>query len=349
MTTLVLENVFHRFGSVVVIDDLTVTVEPGEVVCLLGPSGSGKTTALRVAAGLEPLQQGTVQIDGRVVGSDTVNVPPELRDVGLMFQDYALFPHLTVAQNVEFGITGQPGRERAEIARKMLAQVGMSGFGTSFPYTLSGGEQQRVALARAIAPNPRIMLMDEPFSGLDFRLRDQIRDDTLALLKSTGTATLLVTHDPEEAMLMADRIALLNHGRLIQFAPPEDLYYRPQNMFVAEFFGEINVLEGKVQNNTVATPFGKLAAPGLEIGVAVRVLVRPRDFGVHTDGSGEGAAAHVTRARLIGPDSLIDLVLDGAGVPLRTRVPGAILPEAGSSVTVTLDPSQAYVFPAAED
>ena len=238
MTALILENIHHRFGPAEIVCDLSLAVNPGEVVCLLGPSGSGKTTVLRIAAGLESTQQGTVTIDGRTVGSATANVPPESRDVGLMFQDYALFPHLTVAQNVEFGIAERPGPERAEIARKMLAQVGMSGFGEGFPYTLSGGEQQRVALARALAPNPRIMLMDEPFSGLDFRLRDQIRDDTLALLKEIGTATLLVTHDPEEAMLMSDRIALLNAGHLVQFGSPEDLYYRPKNSFVTEFFGE---------------------------------------------------------------------------------------------------------------
>lgn len=344
MPVLTLENLSHRFGTVQVLDDLNLTIDAGEVLCLLGPSGSGKSTALRIAAGLEPPQSGIVRIGERIMSSATVNVPPEQRDIGLMFQDYALFPHLTVAKNVEFGLTGQGAEERRKIAREMLANVGMAGFENGFPYTLSGGEQQRVALARALAPNPHIMLMDEPFSGLDFRLRDQIRDDTLALLKSLGTATLLVTHDPEEAMLMADRIALLDRGRVVQAGTAEDLYTRPLNGFVAEFFGEINRLEGKVEAGGVATRFGALPARGLDDGCPVDILIRPRGLEIDPDGGSQGARATVINARLVGPDSLIDLMLDHTDISLRARIPGAVLPEIGASVGVTLDQSQAFVF-----
>lgn len=345
-SALSLANISHHFGPTAVIDDFSLSIEPGEVACLLGPSGSGKTTALRIAAGLEPVQQGTVTIGDQVVGSTTVDVPPERRDVGLMFQDYALFPHLSVAQNVAFGLTGKTANERAAIVEKTLAQVGMTGFGDNVPYTLSGGEQQRVALARALAPAPQVMLMDEPFSGLDYRLRDQIRDDTLSLLKATDTATLLVTHDPDEAMLMADRITLMQAGQIVQTGTPEELFYRPANGFAAEFFGEINTLHGNVESGRVATPLGILSTGTLPQGTQVKILIRPHDLQINLDPNGPGQRTIVRRSRLIGGDSLIDLVVESTDISLRARVPGALLPEAGALVMVTMELARAFVFAA---
>jgi iron(III) transport system ATP-binding protein len=343
-SALSLENISHRFGPTAVLGDFSLSIEPGTVACLLGPSGSGKTTALRIAAGLEPVQQGTVTIGGQVVGSTTVDVPPERRDVGLMFQDYALFPHLSVAQNVGFGLTGKTADQRASIVEKVLAQVGMAGFGDKVPYTLSGGEQQRVALARALAPAPRVMLMDEPFSGLDYRLRDQIRDDTLTLLKATDTATLLVTHDPDEAMLMADKITLMRAGQIVQTGTPEDLFYRPSNAFAAEFFGEINVLHGIAERGRVANPLGILPAPELPQGNQVKVLIRPHDLQINLDPNSPGQRTIVRRSRLIGGDSLIDLVVEGTDISLRARVPGALLPETGALAMITMELGRAFVF-----
>ena len=257
---LTLEQVSHAYGTVEAVRDVSLTLAPGELVCLLGPSGCGKTTVLRLTAGLEELQKGRVLIDGRVVADGRRQEAPEARNVGLMFQDYALFPHLSAADNVEFGLRRLAGAERRARAREALAQVGMGGQAEAFPHTLSGGQQQRVALARALAPEPHIMLLDEPFSGLDVRLRNQIRDDALHVLKSSGAATLMVTHDPEEAMFMADRVALMRE-RQNWFKPGptrRSLSSRRADAFVAGFFGEINRLEGmRREGGKVATPLGR--------------------------------------------------------------------------------------------
>jgi iron(III) transport system ATP-binding protein len=353
---LTLEHVSHAYGAVQAVGDVSLALAPGELMCLLGPSGCGKTTVLRVTAGLETLQQGRVLIDGRVVADGRVQAPPETRNVGLMFQDYALFPHLSASQNVEFGLRRLASAERRSRAAAALKQVGMSGQAEAFPHTLSGGQQQRVALARALAPQPRIMLLDEPFSGLDVRLRNQVRDDALHVLKSSGAATLMVTHDPEEAMFMADRIAVMHDGRILQAGPPADLYYAPADAFVAGFFGEINRLRARVANGRVATVLGEFEAGGFAEGVTVEVLIRPEGLKLHPAASGGPAAdgggrARVMAARLLGRTSLVHLSVDGADgqdLHLHARVPGRFLPEENAIMSVQLDRSQTFVFAANE-
>ncbi len=347
-----LEHVSHAYGAVQAVSDVSLALAPGELMCLLGPSGCGKTTVLRVTAGLETLQQGRVLIDGRVVADGRAQEPPEARNVGLMFQDYALFPHLSALQNVEFGLRRLPSAERRSRAAAALAQVGMAGQAGAFPHTLSGGQQQRVALARALAPQPRIMLLDEPFTGLDVRLRNQVRDDALHVLKSSGAATLMVTHDPEEAMFMADRIAVMRDGRILQAGPPADLYYAPANAFVAGFFGEINRLRARVANGRVATVLGEIEAGGFADGVTVEVLIRPEALKLHPAVSGGPAAdgggrARVMAARLLGRTSLVHLSVDrsdGEDLHLHARVPGRFLPEENAIMSVQLDRSQTFVF-----
>ena len=295
MTALVLENVHHSYDVLEAVQDVSLELGAGEVVCLLGPSGCGKTTVLRLAAGLEQLQQGRIFMEGQAVAGNGTNVPPESRGVGLVFQDYALFPHLSVFENVAFGLQKIPASEKRTRCKKALAQVGMENYGEAFPHTLSGGQQQRVALARALAPEPKVVLLDEPFSGLDYRLRNQIRDDTLHILKESGAATLLVTHDPEEAMFMADRIALMREGRIVQLGQPVDLYYLPEDGFVAGFFGDINQLEGVVEGGSVKTPFGIVAAEGIGDGTEVEILIRPEALRLAPPNQENGARENLAR------------------------------------------------------
>ena len=347
---LMLDGVSHAYESVLAVDDVELSVQSGEIVCLVGPSACGKSTLLRVAAGLEDLQRGEVRIGGRVVADSARSMPPEKRGVGLVFQDYALFPHLTVLDNVRFGLTDLSGAARRKRATQSLLQVGMADQAEAYPHMLSGGQQQRVALARALAPVPRVLLLDEPFSGLDARLRAQVRDETLHVLKQNAAATLVVTHDPEEAMFLADRIVLMRDGRIVQTGSPVDLYCRPVDAFAASFFGEVNHLAGQVGTGRVNTPFGVLSAQGLADGGAVEILIRPEGLHIHAgEGAGDGRVrGRVEAARLLGRTSLIHLsVDDGAGgeLHMHSRMPGQFLPEEQSQVTITLDPAQAFVFP----
>ena len=241
---------------------MSLEVREEEILCLLGPSGCGKTTILRLAAGLELPTRGTIQVGGRLVSGNGAFVPPERRDVGLLFQDYALFPHLSIAGNIAFGLRSMSEPEQKQRIGEMLKLTHLSGRGDTYPHTLSGGEQQRVALARALAPRPRVLLLDEPFSGLDTQLRQKVRDETLHVLKEVGAAVVLVTHDPEEALFMADRIALMKAGRIVQVGEPTDLYFHPAEAFAAEFFGEINRLSSRVSGGKIPSPFGPLTAGG---------------------------------------------------------------------------------------
>jgi iron(III) transport system ATP-binding protein len=346
-----LEAIQHRYDDVVAIAELTLSVDAGEVVCLLGPSGCGKTTALRIVAGLEALQQGRVMLNGAIVADDGCDMPPESRKVGFLFQDYALFPHLTVAGNVGFGLRRLSAAARRERVAEALEQVVLGKHAARYPHELSGGQKQRVALARALAPKPALILLDEPFTGLDARMRDRVRDQTLHALKKSGAATLMVTHDAEEAMFMADRIAVMRAGRLIQFGPPVELYCHPKNAFVAEFFGEVNRLPGIARSGKVMTPFGALPARGLKEGDAADILIRPealRLSPIH-EGVDPKQAVTVVASRMLGRTSLIHLCIcrqTGQELHLHSRMPGRFLPPENAILAVDLDRDQAFVFPA---
>lgn len=343
-----LEGVSRRFGDRVAVAEASLKVAEGELVCLLGPSGCGKSTLLRIAAGLETTDTGSVRIGGKVVGNAGGGLPPEERDVGMVFQDYALFPHINVADNVAFGLRGMRRVERKERITALLGKMGMADAAGLYPHVLSGGQQQRIALARALAPSPKIMLLDEPFSGLDRSLRDSVRDETLHMLKGSGAACVLVTHDPEEAMFMADRIALMRDGRIIQDGPPDSLYYHPADSFAAGFLGEANRLKTVVKAGRPDLPFQLPRQQGLEDGRPVEVIIRPEAFRL-TPGSGqEGPKAHVLAARFLGRSSLVHLTLDDGPVRyhLHARIPGRYLPREGTSVGLHLDASLAFIFPA---
>jgi iron(III) transport system ATP-binding protein len=349
--SLELVDIVRSFGGRNVVDHVSISLQAGQVTCLLGPSGCGKSTTLRIAAGVDRQDSGQVRVDGQTISDRDHHIPPEQRSIGLMFQDFALFPHLTVLQNVAFGLKG---RGRPDDALGQLARMGLAHLASAYPHTLSGGEQQRVALARALAPKPRIMLMDEPFSGLDNRLRDGIRDETLAILKDENAAVLLVTHEPEEAMRMADNIALMREGQIIQQGAPYNIYNAPCDRLAAGFFSDINVIDGRVQNMQTQTPFGHFLTPGLPDGAAVEIVIRPQHLKIDFDRAGKGplptpqdgvpACGHVQRARFLGGHSLVDLAMEHDGAILRASVPGVFMPAAGTRLWLSLRRDRCFVF-----
>jgi iron(III) transport system ATP-binding protein len=350
------QNLTRSFDGRRVVDGVSFQVAAGQVSCLLGPSGCGKSTTLRMIAGVETHDSGTVTADGQMLGGPGVALPPESRGIGLMFQDFALFPHLTVRQNVGFGLPQrQTGRD--ERIKDLLARVGMLRHADSYPHELSGGEQQRVALARALAPRPRILLMDEPFSGLDDRLRDDIRDETLALLKAEGTAVLLVTHDPGEAMRMADEILLMRDGAIVQRGSPYNIYNAPIDRAAAAFFSDLNVIRGQVQGALIDTAFGAFLAPGYPDGAAVDIVIRPQHLKIDFDRAGRGpnptpqdgtpARGVVERARFMGSDSLVEFRMDFDGSVLKALVPSVFLPKPGTALWLMFRRDRCFVFPSA--
>ncbi|APZ54922.1 ABC transporter ATP-binding protein [Salipiger abyssi] len=349
-----IRDLVRRFEGRSVVDHVSLTIQPGHVTCLLGPSGCGKSTTLRMIAGVDMQDEGTIHVDGNLICDTVFRVPPERRQIGLMFQDFALFPHLSVGENVAFGLKGPKAEKRAR-AQELLERVGLAHYIDEYPHQLSGGEQQRVALARALAPRPKIMLMDEPFSGLDNRLRDGIRDETLALLKEEGASVLLVTHEPEEAMRMADEIALMRDGRIVQRGAPYNIYNAPADKAAVAFFSDINVLRGKVQGALTETPFGQFLAPGVPDGDEVEIVFRPQHVGIDFDRAGRGpnptamagtpARGVVERARFMGSESLVEYRMDFNGEVLKATVPNVFLPKPGTPMWLTVRRDRCFVFP----
>jgi len=342
---LLIGDLSHRFGDRLVVDRVDLGVAPGEVHCLVGPSGCGKTTTLRLTAGLETLQAGRISLNGRLLAAPGRSLPPERRRVGLMFQDFALFPHLRVGENVAFGLGGRDRRGREQRVVELLAAVNMGAYARAYPHTLSGGEQQRVALARALAPEPELMLLDEAFSALDTSLRAQVRDETLSLLREAGTPTLLVTHDAEEAIRVGDRIHAMLAGRIVQSGTPAQLYAAPVNPFVAGFFGPVNRFHGRVTQGKVATPVGTALAPGLLEGAQVLAIVRPEALHVRHGRDLGGLRARVLVRRDLGPVHLLRLQL-ADGSTLKVRQAGLIEAAVGEEVVIELDPRHLFVYPA---
>ncbi|WP_121629676.1 ABC transporter ATP-binding protein [Tropicibacter alexandrii] len=349
-----IRNLVRRFDGKAVVDHVSLAIAPGHVTCLLGPSGCGKSTTLRMIAGVEMQDSGTIHVDGQLICDTVFRVPPERRSIGLMFQDFALFPHLSVGENVAFGLKGS-GAEKKRRAKELLGRVGLSHYLDDYPHHLSGGEQQRVALARALAPKPRVMLMDEPFSGLDNRLRDGIRDETLDLLKEEGTSVLLVTHEPEEAMRMADEIALMRGGKIVQRGAPYNIYNAPADREAVAFFSDINLLTGKVQGALVATPFGRFLAPGVPDGTEVEIVFRPQHVAIDFDRAGKGpnptvaqgapARGLVERARFMGSESLVEFRMDHDREVLKATVPNVFLPKPGTPMWLSVRRDRCFIFP----
>lgn len=342
-SSLSFENVRIRLGERLVLDDFCLDLAPGEIVCLLGESGSGKSTLLRAAAGLQRIEAGAIRINDECVSSPEINIPPDRRGVGLMFQDFALFPHKTLLQNVLFGLYRLDRNAALLRARTTLRRVGLGDREGDYPHQLSGGQQQRLALARAIAPRPGILMLDEPFSGLDARMRESVRAETLAVLRETRATSLIVTHDPEEAMLLGDRIALLRNGRLIQVDSAQKVYAMPADLTAARFLSPLSEISGQVVREGVATPFGPVPAPGFADGAKVTIGLRSVGA-VRIAIGGEGIPGRILGKRTALGVDIYEIGVEGLDTPLLLRRASSIDLVPGRDVVVSLNLADILVF-----
>ena len=315
------ENLQAGYDDLQVLNEVSFSLQPGQIGCMLGPSGCGKTTVLRAIAGFEPAWNGRILIDDIEVSSRQRNLPPEQRNIGMVFQDFALFPHLRVEDNIRFGLRKLPRREQQSRIQEMLAMVGMLAYARAYPHQLSGGQQQRIALARALAPAPGILLLDEPFSNMDVDLREQLAREVRNILKQENNTAILVTHDQHEAFAMADQICVMNEGSILQQGSGYDLYHRPENRFVADFIWQGVIIPATVEGpTTVKTDLGLISGKhrvDAEIGTIVDVLIRPDDI-VHDDESTESAI--VVEKAFRGADFLYFLRLD-SGIEVMCLAP----------------------------
>jgi iron(III) transport system ATP-binding protein len=324
------------------ISDISLTAQEGDIVCLLGPSGCGKTTTLRAIAGFESISAGEVYLQSQLVSSPTLLVPTEQRRIGMVFQEYALFPHLRVADNVAFGLRQLPADQRTAQVETMLAMVGLTGFERRYPHELSGGQQQRVALARALAPKPVMLLLDEPFSNLDPDMTGKMREDLLHLLRHTNTTALLVTHDHDEAFAMADRIAVLNNGRLEQLDVPEAIYHTPATPFVADFVGQADFIPGLVEHRTVLTELGMFPnQSGYPTGTKVVVMIRPDD--IHVVPSDQAKATILAR-QFRGSENLYTIALPSGRI-VHSSASSTSVYSIGTPVELSVIATHTVLFP----
>ena len=336
-------DVSHCFDEHRVLREINLEIGTGEIVCVLGPSGSGKSTLLRLIAGLESVQQGSLMVDGVVLADAQHNPPPEQRAVGLVFQDHVLFPHQTVAENVAFGLSGMQSKERDHTIALQLANVGISTLADRYPHTLSGGQQQRVALARALATDPAVLLLDEPFASADAPLRKNLRDDARRRLKAANTTTLMVTHDPAEAMAMADRIAVLVDGEVVQFGTPEQLWQRPSHPFVAATIAGLQPLKGRIEGTQCVTAFGALPLRLLALtadlaeDTSIQIGVRPSSLTVSLDGP-----CVVNDIRFLGDRYTLLISADNQNLEVATTLKPKVT--VGDAVSVSFAAAQAVIL-----
>ncbi len=356
MSHLELDRIVQRYGSYTVVDGVSFRIAAGSIACLLGPSGCGKTTLLRCIAGFEPVAEGEIRLEGTVVSGKGFGLPPEKRRIGMVFQDYSLFPHLTIAGNIGFGLTALPAPQRIARVQELLSTIGLSGQEEKYPHELSGGQQQRVALARALAPRPELLLLDEPFSNLDVELRERLSLEVRGILKKEGMTAILVTHDQHEAFAMADEIGLMADGRIQQWDTPYNLYHRPANRFVADFIGQGVFLPGTVRGDRqVDIELGCLS-PQLPLechqgcaacgkGCQVQVLLRPDDV-IHDDHS--PLQAEVVHRAFRGAEFLYTLRL-ASGAEVLALVPSHHNHAVGEKVGIRLDIDHVVAFRASDE
>ncbi len=346
MTALVFAGIRKTFGPVVALECLDLSIRPGELISLLGPSGCGKTTALRIAAGFEKAEAGTVSVNG----NDITTKSAHKRNMGMVFQSYSLFPNLSVRENVEFGLRTRKvsGADRERRVGEVLELVQLGALADRYPHQLSGGQQQRVALARALAVRPEVLLLDEPLSALDAKVRASLRDEIRRLQTELGITTMFVTHDQEEALAISDRVGVMSNGRLEQLDTPREVYRRPSNAFVARFVGSMNELPATVLGpDCVGVGEYRVSVPSNpgSVGTKVRLLVRPEDF--RLDATGAGLPGVVSLCTFQGASTVVGVRLQGSGSTVSVHTSGAATSVApGDSVTVAIDGTRSVCEPA---
>ncbi|MGK0470412.1 MAG: iron(III) transport system ATP-binding protein [Candidatus Azotimanducaceae bacterium] len=335
------QSIQHAYTNAPVLNDINLTVEAGEIVCVLGPSGSGKSTLLKLVAGLETLQAGSISLPDLQITAQQCP-PPERRPVGLVMQEHALFPHLSVAGNVGFGLSGRSRREQSERVESLLALAGLTLMADRYPHTLSGGQQQRVALARALAPEPAVMLLDEPFASIDVLLRNRLRNDTRRLLKASATTALLVTHDPADAMAVADRIAVIVGGELVQYDKPQVLWQRPAHPFVAEVLAGRQLFDAMASEKTLVSAFGTFESNTFKSSAEntqVKVAVAPSRIKLVPDLEGKVSIVDV---RFSGEHFTIQL--SSADQLLEVHLTDASQFRLGQSVAIEIAPGDVLIY-----
>ncbi|WP_034389091.1 ABC transporter ATP-binding protein [Hellea balneolensis] len=338
--SLVFENIYHSYNGTPALTDISLKADAGEIICLLGQSGCGKTTLLNLAAGILPLQSGEIRLGDDLLAAPSIHLPPEKRPVGLVFQDGALFPHLTVSDNISFGIKQKSLRQTT--VSELLDQIGLAGFEDRYPHTLSGGQQQRVAVARALAAKPAVLLMDEPFANIDIMLRRSLREETRRMLKNRNCITVLVTHDPEEAIETSDKIAIMEKGRIIQYGTAEDIYNAPASLTAALLTGDGIILKAMYQDSLLKSAFGTWAQSCLknkltQIVGKVNILIRPETISL----SDKGGDSLITDIRRTGRNQLIT-VQSPQTESLTLEISAASNWNIGQSVS--LKPEEASLF-----
>ena len=338
----------HSFGEKEALTNLNFSIENNSIVSVLGPSGCGKTTLIRLIAGLEHIQEGEIFLEKSLVANKNLNVPPEKRPISYVFQDFALFPHMTVLENVSFAAGSKSNKK--QLIDQVIHLAKVENFLEKYPHSLSGGEQQRVALARSIAVQPKLLLLDEPFSDLDINLKREIIDDTLHLINSLESSAIVVTHNAEEAMFLSDAILVMEKGKLIQIGTPHDIYFKPSNLYVASLFGETNIFQSKVEDNTCLTPLGRIKTSNLSNNQDVDVVVRPEAIKLNLEKSPllNPNSGVVVDSKFLGNSAIIHMTVNDEKNNkhhIHSRVMGNFLPPAASSVSVTLDEDHVFIFP----
>ena len=346
MLAVEVQNLSHSINNKKILNNINFALNKDNISCILGPSGSGKTTLLKLIAGLEKVQSGKIIINGEEVSSSSKHLPTEKRKIGFLFQDYALFPHLTVKQNLEYPINYRNSDYKID---DIIDLIKLPNSLNKFPHELSGGEQQRVALARSIISNPDLLLLDEPFSSLDLNLREEIRDDTLHLLQSSNVSTIIVTHDPFEAMFISNQINIMDdQGSIIQSGAPADLYNTPKNEYVTRFFGETNVFKGNANNSIVTTPVGDVKVDSKYENKNVTVHIRPQGIKLSEQPTPvNGIKGTVMASKLMGSFSFIHLSVlnnDNEIVHVHSHMPPEFNPKQSSAVEISVDEKHTFVF-----